>query len=120
MVTYLFPSNTGCEDFPKTDYWRKELLKERVCKCGYYQREYTLGRWLHKNCSIVFSLCVDNFGVKYTKEEDKKHLLDRLNKHYKVTADYKGTQYLGINLERDYKNRRVHISMPGYLTKAIK
>ena len=54
------------------------------------------------------------------KEEDKKHLLDSLNQNYKVTIDDKGIQYLGITLEWDYKNRRVRISMSGYVPKALK
>ena len=31
------------------------------------------------------------------------HLLERLNKNYKVTVDDKGTQYLGLTLEWDKK-----------------
>ena len=63
---------------------------------------------------------MDAFGVKYVKEEDKKHLLDSLNQHYRVTVDDKETQYLGITLEWYYKNWRVHLSMPGYVPKALK
>ena len=54
------------------------------------------------------------------REEDNKHLLDSLNQHYKVTIDDKGTRYLGITLEWDYNNRRVYISMPGYVPQALK
>ena len=89
-------------------------------KHGYYQNEYTPGLWLQETRSIAFSLCVDNFRVKYVKEEDKKHLLDSLNQHYKVTVDNEGKRYLGITLEWDYKNRRVHLPMPVYVPKALK
>ena len=82
----------------------QELLEERVGRRGYYQSEYTPGIWLHKNSSILFFLCVDDFEVKYVREEYKKHLLDSLNQHYKVTIENKGTRYLGITLEWDYKN----------------
>ena len=53
-------------------------------------------------------------------EEDKKHLIDSLNQYYKVSVDDKKTRYMGINLQWDHKNQRVHISMPGYLPKALK
>ena len=98
----------------------QKLLEERVGKHGYYQSEYTPVLWIHKTRSIAFSLCVENFGVKYTREEYKKHLLDSLNQHYKVTVDGEGTQYLGITLEWYYKYRRVHIYMSGYVPKALK
>ena len=89
-------------------------------KRGFYQNEYTPGLWIHKTQSTAFSIGVDNFGVKYAREEDKKHLLDILNQHYKFTIDNKGTQYMGITLEWDHKNRRVHLSIPGYVPKALK
>lgn len=65
-------------------------------------------------------LCVDNFGVKYVEEEDKNHLLDCLKVNYQITVDDKGTRHLGVTLELDYKKCKVHLSMPNYVTKALK
>ena len=84
---------------PQSRLLEQELLQERSGKCGYYQSEHTPGLWIHKTRSIAFSLCVDEFGVKYVREEDNNHLLDSLNQHYRVTVDDKGTLYLGITLE---------------------
>ena len=89
---------------PQIGLLAQELLEERVGKHEYYQSEYTPSLWLHKPCSITISLCVDNFGVNYSIEEYKKHLLESLNQHYKVTVDDEGMQYLGITLEWDYRN----------------
>ena len=36
------------------------------------------GLWTHSTRPIVFSLVVDNFGVKYVGEEHAKNLLDIL------------------------------------------
>ena len=105
---------------PQSELLAQEFLVERVGKSGYYQSEYTPGIWLRKIRYIAFSLCVENSVVKYVKEEDNNQLLDSLNKHYKVTVDDDGTRYLGITLERYYKNKRVHLSMPGYAPKALK
>ena len=105
---------------PQIGLLTQYLIEERVGKSGYYQSESTPGLLLHKTCSIALYLCVDYFGVKYVKKEDKMHLLEILNQHYKVTVDNKGTQHLGITLEWDYKNLRVHISIPGYVPKALK
>ena len=63
---------------------------------------------------------MEGFGVKYAREKYKKHLLDSLNQYYKVTIDEKRTQCLGIILQWDYKNRRVYLSMLGYIPKALK
>ena len=58
--------------------------------------------------------------MKYVKEEDKKHLIDCLRMHYELTVEDEGTRYLGMTLEWDYANKKVHLSIPGYVTKALK
>ena len=60
----------GMHGLPQNELLVQELLEERVGKHGYYQTEYTPGLWLHKTRTIAFSLCVDDFEVKYVKEED--------------------------------------------------
>ncbi len=63
---------------------------------------------------------MDNFGVKYFGEEHTLHLKNTIEKHYKLTCDWAGTQYIGITLDWDYKKRQMHLSMPNYLQKALK
>ena len=48
------------------------------------------------------------------------HLKQTLEHHYKVTTKWNGCQYIGITLDWDYKQRQVHLSMPGYIAKALK
>ena len=43
-----------------------------------------------------------------------------LEKHYKVTCDWTGQRYIGITLTWDYAHKQVHLSMPGYVKKALK
>jgi hypothetical protein len=50
---------------------------------------------------IYFSLIVDDFGVKYTKEEDVNHLIGVLGTKYKTHIDWSGTRFLGITLDWD-------------------
>ena len=47
------------------------------------------------------------------------HLISILKEHYKISEDWSGSKYIGITLDWDYPNRRVHLSMPGYITKAL-
>ena len=69
---------------------------------------------------IQFTLVVDDFGVKYVGEEHAQHLKKALEKDYTVTTEWDGRRYIGITLDWDYERRRVHLSMPGYVSKALK
>ncbi len=54
------------------------------------------------------------------KKKDVEHLKSVIEQDYTVMADWTGNQYIGINLDWDYKQRRVHLSMPNYVKKALK
>ncbi len=78
------------------------------------------GLWKHNSCPIAFSLVVDNFGVKYVGKENAQHLLGTIQKHYKSLCDWEGEQYCGLTIKWDYEGRKVHLSMPTYVLKALK
>ena len=69
---------------------------------------------------MPFTLVVDDFGVKYVGEEHVLHLKQTLENDYSVTTEWEGKRYIGITLNWDYKQRQVHLSMPGYVKKALK
>ena len=77
------------------------------------------GLWKHNTRPIYFTLIVNNFGVKYTRQEDVDHLKTTLEMNYTVMADWTGKQYIGITLDWDYKCKQVHLSMPNYVKKAL-
>ena len=62
---------------------------------------------------------MDDFGVKYINKADVNHLIQTLKQDYEIEEDWEGTWYLGITLDWDYKKREVHLSMPGYVERAI-
>jgi hypothetical protein len=95
------------------------LLEERLAKHGYRQSKTTPGLWTHDSRPISFSLVIDDFGVKYVGEENAQHLLDTVRKYYKCSCDWEGERYCGLTIKWDYKGRKVHLSMPGYLPKAL-
>jgi hypothetical protein len=64
-------------------------------------------------------LVVDNFVVKYVGEEHARHLIELLQRKYTITIDWSGDLYVGLNLDWDYTNRTVEISMPNYVAKAL-
>ena len=54
---------------------------------------------MHKWRPISFSLCVDAFGVKYFGKKHADHLMSVLKEHYKISHDWKGKRYLGMDLD---------------------
>ena len=59
---------------------------------------------------IQFSLVVDDFGVKYVGNEHAKYLMSALKEDYTI---------VGITLDWDYDEKKVHLSMPGYIAAAL-
>ena len=110
----------GMYGLPAAGLLAQEQLEQFLNKEGYFQDKYIPGLWAHKTRPIQFTLVVDDFGVKYTGREHAEHLLKVLRKHYEaVTDDWTGGRYLGIFLDWDYNNKKVHLTMPGYIEKAL-
>ena len=104
---------------PQAGLLAQELLKERLAEHGYYQSKIIPGLWKHETRPIVFTLVVDDFGVKYVNKEDAEHLMSVLKQEYEVTEDWKGERYIGMHLRLDYTGRKVQLAMPGYVEKAL-
>ena len=74
--------------------------------------------WKHKRRPIQFSLIVDDFGVKYAGKEHIDYLITSLRKKYvRITVDWTGELYAGINLKWNYQERWVDASIDGYVNK---
>ena len=104
---------------PQAGSLEHDLLKTRLNQEGYYQSKVVPGLWKHKTKSIQFVLVVDDFGIKYIKQQDLDHLIKTLQKYYDVTVDMDGKEFVKIDLDWDYKNGQVHLSMQPYLQKAV-
>lgn len=104
---------------PQSGALANRLLRERLMPAGYYEVPHTPGLWKHVSRPIQFSLIVDDFGVKYVGEEHAQHLLNHLKQTYTVSEDWTGSLYAGIDLEWDYTNRTLRISMPKYIPKLL-
>jgi hypothetical protein len=109
----------GMYGLPQAGIIAQQLLKERLQKHGYRQSQTTPGLWKHDTHPISFSLAVDDFRVKYVGKENAQHLLDTVQKYYKCSCNWKGEQYCGPTLKWDYKGKKAHVLMPGYVTKAL-
>jgi hypothetical protein len=108
----------GMYGLPQAGIIAQELLTKRLQQAGYRHSTVTPGYWRHEWRPISFTLVVDNFGVKYINKTDVDHLTSVLSQDYEIDMDWDGTRYLGLTLDWDYKLRKVHLSMPGYIEKA--
>ena len=75
--------------------------------------------WRHQTRPLQFSLVVDDFGVKYERQEDITHILDATKTIYKICEDWDVKLYCGLNLRWDYYNWGFLVSMPNYVTKVL-
>ena len=84
-----------------------EKVKLHLSKFVYEPVTITPGLWRHQTRPLKFLLKVDDFAIKYERQEDITHLLDALKMIYKISEDWNGKLYCGINLEWDYYKREV-------------
>ena len=83
---------------PQAGLIAQQLLEKRLNNKGYKQSEITPGFWTHNWCPIYLFLCFDDFGVKYVRKQHADQLMKLLRKHYKISCDWKGKLYLGMDL----------------------
>ena len=94
----------GVYGLPQAGKIANDKLKLHLEKFGYEPAPIP-GLWRHQTCPLQFSLAVDDFGIKYERQEDITHLLDALKTVYKISEDWYGKLYCGLNLEWDYYKR---------------
>ncbi|KAL7474454.1 hypothetical protein ACHAW6_000428 [Cyclotella cf. meneghiniana] len=90
---------------PQARLLANELLENGLNTHGYHQSKLVPGLWTHEWHPIQFTLVVDDFAFKYIGGEHLQQLLLVLQEHYK--------------LDWDYAKRQVHLSMLGYVDKAL-
>ena len=55
---------------------------------------------------------MDDFGVTYVEREHAEHLIRVLKEHYRMSIDWDGALYCGIQLDWDYDNRTLTFQCP--------
>ena len=93
-------------------------LVEHLAKAGYIKAK-TEGPFVHKTNNIAFTLVADDFACRYDDIQDAEHLITHIQKRYKFKVDWEAKQYIGINLQWNYKTREVELSMDGYVKTAL-
>ena len=67
---------------PQAGILAKKLLRSCLSPDGYYEVSHTPGLWKHVTIPVQFTLCVDNFVVKYFRKKNADHIINTINKHY--------------------------------------
>ena len=96
------------------------FLVENLEPYGYHPILHTIGIRKHKLHPITFCLCVNNFGVKYFHKHDVDHLINALQKYYEISIDWEGKNYCGVNLQWNYRDHFVDITMPDNILAVLK
>ena len=109
----------GMYGLPQAGRLANDQLIAFLATHGYRPAPLTPGLWRHDTKDIVFSLVVDDFGVRYTSRADADHLVTTLSTAYQVSTDWTGSRYCGLTLTWDYVARTCDISMPGYIERAL-
>jgi hypothetical protein len=68
---------------------------------------------------ILFTLVVNNYGIKYVGKEHVDHLIWSINHTYELTKDWMGDLYCGIQLKWDYNATTLDILILGYIKKVL-
>jgi hypothetical protein len=55
---------------PQVGILANKCLRQKLAPFGYYQSTNTPGLWLHNTRPILFTLVVDDFGVKYVNADN--------------------------------------------------
>ena len=95
-------------------------LVKNLDKHGYEPMPFTPGLWRHRTRPTTFTLCVDDFGVKFFSKTDAQHLISAVETNYQCTVDWSGSLYCGLNLQWNYSEGYVDVSMDGYVKRALK
>jgi hypothetical protein len=79
----------GTYGLPQAGIHVNQLMTKRLLEPkGYYQCRHTPGLWRHKWRPDLFSLVVDDFGVKYVGCEHIDHLINAIEQHYEFSKDW--------------------------------
>ena len=89
-------------------------LRAHLTKFGFAPAPITLALWKHDTKSILFSLVVDDFGVKYIGKENADHLIQALQKLYTISINWTGSLFCGLTINWDYAAHTCYISMPKF------
>ena len=90
-----------------------------MARHGYQKSKYTEGLFAHTTRKIAFALVVEDIAIKYVDKADVDHLLSCIKERYPIKVGWEAKQYIGINLDWNYEEGEVLLSMKNYVKQAL-
>ena len=110
--------NKGIYGLKEAGALANEQLQQHLAPYGYTPSKYTPGLWKHNSNKVIFTLVVDDFGVKYIGKDNANHLIKALKDKYEdVEVNWEGDKLCGITLRWNYDTKQCKLSLPGYIDK---
>jgi hypothetical protein len=109
----------GMYGLPQAGKLANDALVKYLAPHGFIPCDVTPGLWRDTTSDLMFTLVVDDFGVRYTDKATVDRLLNVLQQEYKCSTDWTGERYVGLTLAWDYDKGTCDISMPGYIIRAL-
>jgi len=116
--------NKGIYGLKQAGRLAQQRMVQHLADHGYEQTANTPCLFKHVTNGVIFTLVVDDFGVKYRRKEDADHLLNTLEKLYKIKTNWAGDAYIGFDIKFSVcpvaQKRCVTLAMPRFLPNALK
>lgn len=93
---------------PQAGLLAQQRLIAHLAVHGYTQTP-TPCLFRHATNGTVFTLVVDDFGIKYTSPEGANHLISTLKLLYDIKVDWSGTSYIGFTIAFDSTTKSVSL-----------
>ena len=77
-------------------------LKGILEEGGFYEDLEVDCLFKHRTRNIMFTLIVDDMGIKYAKQEDLDYLVSIIEPHWKLKVDLTGSKFIGMHLAWQY------------------
>jgi hypothetical protein len=98
--------------------WQETLIRECLTPAGFKALPSSPCLFANKDKTVVFSLVVDDFFIKYRSRLEAEPLLTALRALYTITVDEQANKYLGLKLDWE-SGKRVSLSLPGYINELL-
>ena len=79
-----------------------KLFFKTIESAGYYEDPIIPAIIKHKTLPTVGGLVVDDCGLKIRCKEHALHIIEAVEKVWKVKVNWNGNKFLGLNIEWDY------------------
>ena len=94
-------------------------FKALVSSHGYYEHPNVPCLFLHRTRTTVFTLIVDDIGIKVFSEDDLQHLINTIRNKWEVKVNRTGAKYNGVRVIWNYCDNILITDVPNYVAEAL-